>query len=181
MTATLEHDLRKVRELAQHNDSVAAAVSFLANDDAADDDPFARPPEPLLAAARHINELRRAQGDDELRARSLTTAEVVELLDGISGRAGVDRRRKRGRLVGVPHGRTTLHPAWQFSPERRATREGLESILDALHEHTDDPATIDEIATTPQPDAGGASIADLLATGRVVLAVRLARMAGDQS
>jgi len=181
MTTTLERDLHKVRELAQHNESVAAAVSFLADDHAADDDPFARPPEPLLGAARHVNELRHAQHDSELRARSLTTAEVVELVDGLSGRAAVDRRRKRGRLLGVSHGRTTLHPAWQFSPVRHATREGLEAVLDALHEHTHDPATVDAIATAPQPDAGDTSIAELLATGRVELAVRLARMAGDQS
>lgn len=178
---TLERDLGKVRELAQHNDSVAATVAFLADEGAVDDDPFGRPPEPLLAAVRRLNERRGAQRDNELQARSLTTAEVIDLLDGISGRAGVDRRRKRGRLIGVPHGRTTLHPAWQFSSDRRATREGLQDVLDALRERTDDPVMIDEMATVSQPDAGGASIAELLATGRVELAVRLARLAGDQS
>lgn len=182
MTAeTLDATLRKVRRRAEQDGTVVAALEVLADDDAADRDPFERPPEPLVATARSVNEMRRSDDREQLRRRSLTTAEVVEAVDGISGRAAVDRRRKRRRLIGVPDGRTTLHPGWQFSPRRRATHAGLTEVLDALYEHASAPAKIDALATAPQPDVAGASIADLLAAGQIDLAVQLAHMAGDQS
>jgi hypothetical protein len=39
--------------------------------------------------------------------------------------AVVDRRRARGRLLGIRAGNQMLHPAWQLDPRRRDTLPGL--------------------------------------------------------
>lgn len=118
----------------------------------------------------------------QLRQRSLTTSEVVDLISSITDRKGVDRRRKRGTLLGITGlDRQTIHPRWQFDLGRRDTYEGLADVLTALGEVAADPVDADAIATATQPGADGSSIADLLASGDVDTAIMYARMSGDQS
>lgn len=146
------------------------------------DDPFDVPPAATRRIARDLNQRRQHDRADQLRGRSLTTSEVVDLVGSITDRKAVDRRRHRGTLLGIRGiGRQTLHPRWQFDARRRDTHRGLDRVLEALREVAPDPMDADAIAIAPQPAADGASIADLLADGEVESAVALARLAGDQS
>lgn len=181
MATTLDRDLETLRARAQDDEALAETLALLADDPFDTGDPFARPSEGLLAAARQVSDRRAAATHGELRGRSLTTRQVSELIVDLSGRGAVAARRARKRLLGITDGRDTLHPSWQFSFDRRETHDGLTEVLAALGEHTSDPASVDALATTPQPDAGGRSIADLLAAGQVADAVAAARAAGDQS
>jgi hypothetical protein len=131
--------------------------------------------------ARTINRQRQADRLAELRQRSLTTGQVVELVASISDRKGVDRRRARGALLGIRAGNQMLHPEWQFDRRRQDTLPGLPLVLAALSEVAADGIDADAIATTPRVDAGGSTVADLLAAGRTEDAVALVQLAGDQS
>lgn len=145
-------------------------------------DPFEVPPDATRQLARELNQRRNEQRRTQLRLRSLTTSEVVELVGSITDRKAVDRRRHRGSLLGIRGiDRQTVHPRWQFDARRGDTHRGLDRVLAVLREVAPDPMDADAIATAPQPAADGASIADLLADGNVESAVALARLAGDQS
>ena len=143
--------------------------------------PFATTAEDVAELARTLNEQRQGARLSQLRARSLTTGQVVELVMSISDRKGVDRRRARGTLLGIPIGNQRLHPSWQFDHRRGDTLDGLRRVLAVLSEVASDGLDADAIATTPRPEADGASVADLLAEGHIDAAVALAQLAGDQS
>jgi hypothetical protein len=174
--AELTAVLDRLRDRAESNPDFADTLERLAA--AVPQDPFAPVPADVREVARAVNRQRQQQRLDGLRARALTTAEVVQLLVTVSDRKGVDRRRKRGTLLGIRVGRDTLHPAWQFDRRRGDTYAGLDRLLAALREVSDDPIDIDAIAVD---DSHGRSIADALAAGDVTLAVKRARLAGDQS
>ena len=177
---TLSAVLDRLRERAQSDPSLVETLEHLADADPVDD-PFATPADDVAELARKINRQRQADRLAELRARSLTTGQVVELLASISDRKGVDRRRARGALLGIRAGNQMLHPAWQFDPRRRDTFPGLALVLAALSDVAADGLDADAIATAPRADADGASVADLLAAGRIEAAVALVHLAGDQS
>lgn len=178
-TQTLERALQRLRRKAESDDRFAEVVEFLAGEDVAD--PWAPPPRPVLAAARSLTRTRQDADRAEFASRALDTGEVVALIGSISDRKAVDRRRKREALLGVRAGRRMLHPDWQFDRRRGDTRDGLTPVLDALRQVTVDPLAADAVMTTPQVDLGGRNIAAVFADGDIGLAVRLIRMAGDQS
>jgi hypothetical protein len=180
VTATLDRTLERLRRKATDDAALADALELLAADDDLDD-PFEPVPGSVVDAARSINARRRRRHHLALAERALTTAQVVELIDTISDRKAVDRRRQRQRLLGIPHGRTVLHPSWQFDPDRRDVHPGLPEVLGALAQITDDPAAADALMVTPRADLDGRTIADLLAGGNIELAVRIIASAGDQS
>ncbi len=175
----LDRVLERLREKAERSAEFAEALGHLAADDL--DDPFGRPPDSALAVARRINRRRQHERAEQLRGRSLTTPQVVELIGSVSNRKAIDRRRKRNRLLGLGVGNETLHPDWQFDHRQRDTREGLERVLAALQEVAADPLDADAIMVTPRQDLGGRSIADVFTDGDVDLAVRLIHLSGDQS
>lgn len=147
-----------------------------------DNDPFATPPAAVRQLAREVNRRRQADRAEQLRQRSLTTAEVVELVPSISDRKGVDRRRRRGTLLGISGiDREIVHPRWQFDQRRRDTYPGLPQVLAALSAVAADPMDADAIATAGRHESHGRSIADLLAAGDVDAAIKLAHLSGDQS
>jgi hypothetical protein len=177
---TLTAVLDRLRERAESDPSLVETLEHLADADPVAD-PFSAPADDVAALARTINRQRQADRLAELRARSLTTGQVIELVASISDRKGVDRRRARGALLGIRAGNQMLHPAWQFDPRRRDTFPGLSVVLTALSEVAADGLDADAIATSPRVDADGSSVADLLAAGRIEAAVALVHLAGDQS
>lgn len=172
--------LERLADRAREDATLAETLAFLAEDDV-DGDPFAHPSHGILASARRLNLRRSSARRSALMADALTTAQVVELIGSISDRRAVDRRRRRGRLLGVKAGNTVWHPAWQFDQRSGDTRPGLPRVLDAVTEVTDDPAAANALMTAPHPELDGRPIADVFADGNVDLAVTLIRLAGDQS
>lgn len=144
-------------------------------------DPFARPGAAVLAKARHVNARRHDARMSALAARSLSSAQVVELIGSMSDRRAVDRRRSRGRLLGVKVGNTVLHPDWQFDRRIGETRRGLDRVLKVLAEVAGDPVAADALMTEPRADLDGRSLAEMLADGDADLVVQLLHLAGDQS
>lgn len=170
----------RLRERAEGDPALLGTLEYLADTEV--NDPFATPPDDVRRLARELNARRQQDRVTQLRDRSLTTSEVVELIASISDRKGVDRRRKRGALLGIGGvTRQTVHPSWQFDRRRRETHEGLAEVLAALFEVAGDEMDADAIATAPRPEVGGRSVSDLLAAGEVKTAVTLAGLAGDQS
>jgi hypothetical protein len=177
---TLTTVLDRLRERAESDPSLLETLEHLADADPVED-PFSVPAHDVARLARTINRQRQADRLAELRQRSLTTGQVVELVASISDRKGVDRRRARGALLGIRAGNQMLHPEWQFDRRRQDTLPGLPLVLAALSEVAADGIDADAIATTPRVDAGGSTVADLLAAGRTEDAVALVQLAGDQS
>jgi hypothetical protein len=177
---TLAAVFDRLRERAASDPALVATLQHLADADPVTD-PFAAPADDVAELARAINRKRQTDRLSALRARSITTSQVIESVASISDRKGVDRRRARGALLGIRSGNQMLHPAWQFDRRRRDTVEGLRRVLTALSEIAIDPIDADAIATAPRAEADGASVADLLAAGQVDAAVALVHLAGDQS
>lgn len=169
----------RLRERAREDDELAQTLVFLADDQ--DIDAFARPSDAVLAGVQRINTRRQAEQRRALAGRSLSSAEVVDLIASISDRKAVDRRRHRGRLLGVKVGNGMLHPDWQFDQRRGETRAGLGRVLEALREVTSDATAAHALMVAPRPDLGGRSLADLFADGDPDPVVELVLLAGDQS
>jgi hypothetical protein len=67
-------------------------------------------------------------------------------------RAGVDKRRKQGKLIGIDDGgRAVVYPSWQFTTT--GTLPGLESVMSKLR--VTDPWMRIQFFLTPDPDLGG--------------------------
>lgn len=178
---TLPQAIRVLEDKAAEDPALAEAVKFLATASTGPADPFADPGSGVLAAARAVNERRQGQRSLERMQRAVDTGGVVEIITSINDRKGVDRRRHRGQLLGWKVGRATMHPIWQFDRSRGDTRPGLERVLAALRDVTDDPIVADALMSAPRSDLGGATLADLFARGRVETTIRLILSAGDQS
>lgn len=179
-TEPIDTVLERLADRARDDETLAETLVFLAEDDV-DVDPFARPSGAVLTSARRVNARRSAARRGALVADALTTAQVVELIGSISDRRAVDRRRRRGRLLGVKVGNTVWHPAWQFDQRSGDTRSALHRILEALAEVTDDPVAANALMTVPHAELGGRPIADVFADGDVDRALTVIRLAGDQS
>ena len=179
MAESVARAIRVLEERAGQDRALAEAVLFLADDVDGPNDPFAHPGAAVVAAARAVNERRLRERREA--TGGLDTAEVVGLIRSISDRKGVDRRRRRGQLLGWRVGTGTLHPRWQFDRRLGETRPGLAQVLAALAEVTSDPRTADALLSAARDDLDGRTLADLFAAGQVETVVRLIGMAGDQS
>lgn len=176
---TIDDTLERLRRKAASDGALAEVLELLAADDV--DDSFAEVSGQACESVRDVNRRRMLRHRAAVRHRAFTTAEVVDLIDTISDRKAVDRRRQRGRLLGVREGRTILHPAWQFDLDRRETRLGLDRVLAALAEVAPESLAADAIMTVPRADLDGGTIAQVFEGGNVDLGVQLIRTAGDQS
>ncbi|MHB1533157.1 MAG: hypothetical protein ACYC1D_00815 [Acidimicrobiales bacterium] len=181
MALSVSEAVRVLGALAVDDPGLAETLRYLAHDAAGPDDPFAVPPESVLATAGRVNERRQAQRDEERRADVLDTAAVIGVIASIHDRRGVDRRRRRGRLLGWPSGTRTLHPAWQFDLSRGDTRPGLARVIVALGEVTADAQAADALMRTPRDDLDGRSLAEVFAAGRIETVLRLVLASTDQS
>jgi hypothetical protein len=178
---SLTQAFKLLEQRAGEDQALAEAVLFLADEVDGPDDPFAVPGEEALTAARLVNERRQRRRREARDAEALDTAQVVGLIGSINDRKGVDRRRRRGQLLGWRAGVRTLHPAWQFDRRLGDTRPGLNHVLAALSEVASDPQGADALMTTPREDLEGRTLADVFAAGRVETVVRVVLAAGDQS
>lgn len=179
-TAMIDRTLERLRHQAEEHAELAEALEFLADAGSADD-PFGRVEDGVMRSVQAIDRRRHRDHRQDLRERSLITAEVVAMVESISDRKGVDRRRQRGRLLGIKDANVVRHPMWQFDRDLGETRPGLDRVLAALGEVTADPVAADALMTAPRSDLGGGTLAGLLAGGDVALVVGLIHMAGDQS
>ena len=181
MTMTLAHAFKVLEEQTSDAPALAEAVRYLAGDHDGPPDPFGVVSEGVLGAARLVNARRLAERREAAAAAALDTGQVVALVRSLSDRKGVDRRRRRGQLLGWRAGARTLHPDWQFDARRGDTRRGLPLVVAALAEVTADPQAADALMRAPRDDLDGRSLADLFAAGRVETVVRLVRAAAEQS
>ena len=178
--ATIDRTIERLRHQAGKDVELAEALQFLA-DATSVEDPFSVVEDGVASAVSVINRRRRRDDRQDLRQRSLTTAQVVALVESISDRKGIDRRRQRGRLLGIKDGNVVRHPSWQFDPELGDSRPGLDRVLAALREVVGEPDAADALMTTSRSDLGGSTLATLFAEGDTELVLRLIGMAGDQS
>ena len=181
MSLSVAEAVRRLGERADEDAGLAETLRYLAEDDAGPDDPFARQAESLLAAARTVSDRRRQARLQARQAAALDTGQVVNVLSSVHDRKGVDRRRRRGQLLGWRSGARTLHPAWQFDPSRGDTRQGLSGLIEALRAVTPDAQAADALMTAAREDLDGRSLADLFAEGHVETVKRLVLATADQS
>jgi hypothetical protein len=181
MPTTVANAIKVLEERSSRDADLAEAVVFLAAGAEGPGRPFDRPASSVLRAAAQVNERRQRRRHRLIPPLALATAEVVDLVRSISDRKGVDRRRRRGQLLGWRAGASTQHPAWQFDARRGDTRPGLPAVLEALSEVAPDPEAADALMRAPREDLDGRTLADLLAAGQIETVLRLVRAAQDQS
>jgi len=181
MSATVAQAVKVLEVRARHNPALAEAVAYLSEEAEGPEDPFTEVSTGVLLAAQLVNERRLRERRRAADASCLDTADVVAVLRSINDRKGVDRRRRRGQLLGWRAGTRTLHPDWQFDRRRGETRQGLPVVLAALREATADPEAADQLMKEAREDLDGRSLAELFAAGRVETVVRLIQASAEQS
>lgn len=160
---------------------------------------FAEAAEQLLASTPDMTKLLEALPPDELTqygrdgarhalaplawravaGAALPTEQVRKLLN--VSRQALHKRVEGGTLLGLPGGRTTLFPSWQFSAD--GTRPVVGKILAEFRQRLVeefDPRLVAAWATSPQPELEGSTPAGWLdAEGDPEPVVRAARRAAD--
>jgi hypothetical protein len=124
--------------------------------------------ESTISLAKTLNAYRIVASLRELRERSYSTAEVAEMLGGIS-RQAVSLRVAKGQLMSIQISGKAWFPAWQFKDGRLIER--LVEVIEALRETDHDTFTADALMTNPLPEEGGRTPADVLLAGDVDLAL----------
>jgi hypothetical protein len=152
------------RRLEEEPDQVLPTLRLLADPDALADPSD----ETTKELARTLNAYRVATALRELRARSYTTADVAELLGGVS-RQAVSARVAKGRLMSIEISGRSYFPSWQFVDGRPV--QGLPDVIAALRGCGCDTFSADAIMCGALPEEEGRTPADLLAAGDVDLAV----------
>lgn len=181
MTTTFAHAIRTLEERAAYDPDLAETVLYMAEGAAGPDDPFEDVPAGVAREALLVNDRRLRARRAAAAAACLDTPQVVAVLRSINDRKGVDRRRRRGQLLGWRAGALVLHPDWQFDRRRGETRPGLPRVLAALSEVTADAEAADQLMRAPRDDLGGASLAELFAGGHIETALRLISASSEQS
>lgn len=104
----------------------------------------------------------------------LGVEEVAERL-GMT-RAGVDKRRKQKKLIGIDDGsRAVRYPSWQFTAT--GTLPGLEEVLSEMK--VDDPWMRIQFFLVESPDFGGRRPLDVLRARKIDKVVAAARRYGS--
>lgn len=118
--------------------------------------------EPTISLAKTLNAHRVVALLRELRDRSYSTADVGEMLGGVS-RQAVSQRVANGRLLAIEIGGKSHFPSWQFVDGRPV--DGLSEVIAALAETGHRTFTADALMRTALPEEAGRTSAELLATG----------------
>jgi hypothetical protein len=148
------------RRLADEPENVLPTLELLADPDALPDPDD----EATISLAKTLNAHRVVAVLRELRARSYTTAEVADMLGGMS-RQAVSLRVANQRLMAIEISRRSYFPPWQFVNGRPADR--LPEVIEALVQTGHDTFTADGLMRTRLPEEDGRTPADLLAAGDV--------------
>ncbi len=147
MTTTLNEAIRVLRKHAETDPALAETVLLLAEDAAGPDEPFAEPSQAVRGAARLVNERRQRERRAALLDQTIDTAEIIEIIESIQDRKGVDRRRRRGRLMGWrfrppdPSPRVAVRPA--PGRHKTGTRESTGSAKGSCARSDGGPGTYD--------------------------------------
>jgi hypothetical protein len=159
------------RRLDADPERVLPTLQLLADPDAlaADAD------EETIALARTLNHHRVVATLRELRARSLSTAEVAQLLGGVS-RQAVSLRVSNGRLMAIEISGRSYFPDWQFGPA--GVLGGLPRVIAELTAAGHNTFTADGLMRAPLAEEGERNPADLLADGDVERVLHYVRAAG---
>ncbi len=128
-----------------------------------------------ISLAKTLNAHRVVARLRELRAHSYTTAEVADMLGGVS-RQAVSQRVAKGQLMSIQISGKGYFPEWQFVAGRPADR--LAEIVAALAEKAVDTFVADGLMRHPYPEEGGSTLADLVARGEVDKVLHYIRIAG---
>jgi hypothetical protein len=137
-------------------------------------DPDALPaPNRLSDTARTVNTNRLAQAREEFFSHAYRGEQVRAQLGGIT-RQALNQRVRAGKLLALPAANTSWFPDWQFTPAGDVVA-GLEKLLAVL---PGSPLAADRLVRSPVPEERGRSVADLLAAGKLPLAVHYAGTAG---
>ena len=172
LTAADREVLAAVRKrLAAEPETVLPALRVLADPEAM--------PEPdddaTVSLAKTLNAHRMVALLRELRARCYTTAQVGELLGGVS-RQAVSQRVANRRLMSIEISRHSYFPEWQFVGGRIA--DGLPEVIAALDAGGYDTFSADSLMRTAISEERGRTAADLLAAGDLTTALHYIRIAG---
>ncbi|MEO6885910.1 MAG: hypothetical protein ABI232_06440 [Jatrophihabitantaceae bacterium] len=160
------------RRLADEPDQVLPTLRLLADPDALADEVD----EPTISLAKTLNAHRVVALLRELRARSYTTAEVADMLGGVS-RQAVSQRVANRRLAAIEISGKSHFPSWQFVDGHPAA--GLPAVIAALAEARSGMLSADAVMCTVLPEEGGRTPADLLAVGDVDRALHYVRVIGS--
>lgn len=156
------------RRLTQEPERVLPALRLIAYPDAILDPVD----DSTIALAKTLNAHRMVSRLRELRARSYTTAQVAEMLGGMS-RQAVSQRVAKGRLMAIQISGKAYFPDWQFVDGRPVAR--LDEVIAALTQQDRWVVAADALMRKALPEEGGRSPADLLAEGDVDLALHYVR------
>jgi hypothetical protein len=139
-------------------------------------DPDALPARRALSeTARTTNTRRLAEAREEFFAHAYRGEQVRTQLGGVS-RQALNQRVRAGRLIALAAANTSWFPYWQFTAQGDLV-PGLEQLLRVLPAS---PLAADRLVRSPIAEERGRSVADLLAAGKLELAVHYAASAGGE-
>ena len=166
-TVTLLAQVRA--RLAEDPVRVREALTLIADPDAL---PARRE---LSETALAVNARRLSDAREEFFAHSYRGEQVRAQLGGIS-RQALNQRVRSGRLLALSAANTSWFPYWQFTAAGELL-PGLERLLAML---PTSPVAADRLVRSPIAEERGRSVADLLAAGKLELAIHYARTAGGE-
>ena len=142
----------------------------------ADPDAVAAPSDiDTVRLARRVNVARLAERRESFRAQALSTAEVREILGGVT-RQAVAARVAHGGMLSLEIAGTSYFPDWQFGPD--GPLPGLPAVVDALAEDGRSALAADALMRSPVPEEDGRSPAQMLADGDIDLVLTYVTVAG---
>lgn len=131
--------------------------------------------ESTVALAKTLNAYRVVAQLRELRARSYTTAQVADMLGGMS-RQAVSQRVAKNQLMSIQISGKAYFPEWQFAGGRPIERLG--DVVAALRAGDCDTFTADAVMRTALPEEDGRTPAQLVAAGEIDRALHYIRIVG---
>lgn len=158
-----EATYQAVRDRQQREPAVVEPVLALL----ADPDHQGEVTDDMRRMAATLADQRETAALEAFLANALPTRDVIDRVHSWNDRRTIASARRRRQLLGLTVGRETYHPDWQFT--RSGIRRDLGAVIGPLLDAAAaDPILADQIMRTPQPELDGRSLAELLASRRIV-------------